>query len=67
MAPLTAKSSSRKAGLPYRRVMRSNSSVLAEMFLPRRVLESGFQGLLKIKCVASDMARAGARAACAIS
>ena len=39
----------------------------AEMFLPRGVFESGFQGLLNIKCVASDMARAGARAACAIS
>jgi hypothetical protein len=43
--------------------MRSNSSVLAEMFFPRGVLESGFQGLLKIKCVASEKARAGARAA----
>ena len=33
--------------MPYRRVMRSNSSALAAMFLPNGVADSGFSGLLK--------------------
>ena len=42
-------------------------SVALGCFGIAEITKNRYQGLLKSKCVASDMARAGARAACAIS